>query len=269
MSQSDRSDPLDGVLAKLERANEHYAELNAEIRTYLASEPYVVVRQEHPDWEGSGDDYVSFVLRLREEAPIRLGVVLGDCAHNLRSSLDHLAWQLVVAAGNEPKGGPGGTQFPIVEAIPKKVVAIVGGVDPKALLVIDSHQPYHLGDDAPLHSLSVIRTISNTDKHQNLLLASAYVFNASANLVDRTTGQVLSNPVDKGFLYDDAVIGWYKRTPDGLLSQPDTVIDGTGSATVSLRDLPEYEYVPVQLPIENAIAFVGETLVPKLRPFIT
>src|SRR3712207_7882564 len=44
-----------------------------------------------------------------------LSVLLGDFLYNLRSSLDYLARQLVLAKGGTPKSGPGGTQFPVLE----------------------------------------------------------------------------------------------------------------------------------------------------------
>ena len=268
MTTSQGIDPLAGIWAKMERANEHFEMLDREVRSYGSRNPYDVVRQEHPNFGIDGRDYVAFVLHLREETPLRLSTILGDCIHNLRSVLDYLACQLVIAAGNKPRRGSGGTQFPIYAKKPMKSVNVVPGVQSGALTLIESFQPYHDEDNANLHPLTTIQQLSNADKHRNLVTASAYVLNAAANLRDPKTGQVLSNPISDGFLYDDAVIGWYVRSPGGLLSETDTEVQVEGSTTVSLPELEGFNYVPIQIPIQNALDFVEDTVIPALTPFL-
>jgi hypothetical protein len=39
-------------------------------------------------------DYIFSVAAIPEEWRLEVGVIIGDVAHNLRSALDHLFWQL-------------------------------------------------------------------------------------------------------------------------------------------------------------------------------
>jgi hypothetical protein len=56
-------------------------------------------------------DIAAFLERGEDEPPIYLGVVVGDFLHNLRCTLDHLVWQLVLLNGAEPSYR---NYFPIV-----------------------------------------------------------------------------------------------------------------------------------------------------------
>ena len=94
--------------------------------------------------------------------------------HDLRSALDHLAWQLVEANGGTPRDRPGEPQtaFPIRTEAPKNGLRIHGDVAPAALEVVEALQPYNVSPESPadavlwhLHRLDVI------DKHHELLLA--------------------------------------------------------------------------------------------------
>jgi len=70
-----------------------------------------------------------FTIKAATKAdnPERLGVLLGDWAHNLRSALDHLMWQLVILYGGTPNRR---TQFPIFQRkrdYDKRAPAMIGG----------------------------------------------------------------------------------------------------------------------------------------------
>lgn len=102
--------------------------------------------------------------------PIRLQLVIGDFAHNLRSALDHLAGWLVVRNRGVPTKD---TAFPILLRRPRGPLQITPriGVEPMAL--IESLQPYQTPDRAERHKLAVLREINNTDKHRSLFLATS------------------------------------------------------------------------------------------------
>jgi hypothetical protein len=80
---------IPGAWAKLVRAEIHLQTLTTETRTFLDSAPYGITKS--IDYERS-----SYLFRLDRvnEPPMSLGPIVGDFVHNLRSSLDHLAWQL-------------------------------------------------------------------------------------------------------------------------------------------------------------------------------
>lgn len=95
--------PLDGCQAKLDRAREHIEALRAAEHDYFGGDerPFNVDRHFDPS-----TNLYYFIGRVTQAPPLRLGVILGDIVHDLRSALDHLVWQLVLAAGNDPEREP-------------------------------------------------------------------------------------------------------------------------------------------------------------------
>lgn len=167
--------PLTGVFSKLDRADDHLQVIDQLVDDYLRSKPPPV----SGTFEARGDGG-AFVLNWDDvhiaPLPAKLAVVVGDWAHNVRSALDHLAWQLVLANGGTPLAGARGTQFPILvpsEGDPPwnpdaRKPAIVGGIDDEALQIVEAVQPnqWPVWFDHPLRALHYL---SNTDKHRTLL----------------------------------------------------------------------------------------------------
>jgi len=152
--------PLDGCNAKLDRAHEHLDTLTAAYREYLDSKPYVADQEARPD-----DDEIRFIGRVVVPPPLRLGTILGDLIHNLRSALDHIAWQLVVHIGKTPTRD---NQFPICtdkDDWGKTSARSLARVRKAHLDLIETFQPFHspIPDRAPLARL---HRLWNQDKHQ-------------------------------------------------------------------------------------------------------
>lgn len=88
-----------------------------------------------------------------------LGLLVGEVVHQLRSALDHLAYALVLAAGNTPTRS---TAFPVRTARPATRLRVDGGVTAAALTAIEDFQPY-LRRDPEAHPLQVLNTLWNID----------------------------------------------------------------------------------------------------------
>jgi hypothetical protein len=109
------SERLDGVREKVGWANDHFATLDDEIHEW-------VHRYMHP---GNADFYPEAGIHvIRWDAPptpLLWSVMSGNVVHNLRSALDHLVWQMVLAHDVQaPKDGPKGNAFPIKLTPPGK-----------------------------------------------------------------------------------------------------------------------------------------------------
>jgi hypothetical protein len=165
------SHPLDGSRAKIERAKEHLYNLNGEIQGIADRNPYRVVT-EHDTQTGEQ------VTKVRVTQPtLRWSAMVGDIAHNLRSALDHLVWQLVEANGTKP-----GThnEFPVLKDLDRwdsKKYKTTGrgkvkGVSKNAMERIERLQPYHRGDDYKTHPLYIAHALNIRDKHRLLNLVS-------------------------------------------------------------------------------------------------
>ena len=79
--------------AKLGRAEEHLEALEGELRAWFATEPLDAIPSarigDTEDWH----------IEISTPLPGRLSLIAGDCVHNIRCALDHLAMALAVANG--------------------------------------------------------------------------------------------------------------------------------------------------------------------------
>src|SRR5262245_2957355 len=99
---------LTGVVAKFNRSKEQFDVLRAEIGEFLDQEP-----QTHLSRGEFNADTWEWIERFQMQGPpLRWGVILGDCVHNLRSALDHLICQVALLDGGT-MDDCAQTQFPI------------------------------------------------------------------------------------------------------------------------------------------------------------
>jgi hypothetical protein len=160
---------LEGVRLKLEKAQEHLVTLDCETSAFLESEPYTVTGKP----EAEGTEYVFNVQVVRDPPPV-WSTIIGDCLQNMRSALDHLAWQLVLKSGNTPKRG---TSFPIFLDNPFALDARkelrdgfkrnVKGMRPDMVALIKELQPY-ASDDFSFDGLWILNELARIDRHQVL-----------------------------------------------------------------------------------------------------
>lgn len=156
---------LSSPRAKIERANEHLRVLDAETArfyegTAAEGKPYVVESEFRPD----SSEYV-FTVKTKREPPLRLGILLGDFAHNLRSALDHLVCQLALL--NAPTDCST-TQFPICFK-PVRFNELTGnwlkGVSTRHRAAIEKAQPYESRKPED-HALAILDWVDRVDKHR-------------------------------------------------------------------------------------------------------
>ena len=173
--------PLDGAHAKIRRARKHLEDLDQEVRLFTDTQPYSFVAEF--DEKRSAN-----VLRVQRQNSEQLSpdvpLIVGDAIHCLRSSLDHLVYQLAETIGT---GAGKWTAFPVFND-PKDF----GGQSPRLLegvgkahrTVIERLQPYHavyrIEDRKaerrflPNFVIQMTNRLDNWDKHR-LLLPSAAV----------------------------------------------------------------------------------------------
>ena len=116
-----------------------------------------------------------------------LVAVLGDCIHNLRSALDHLAYQLVVASGSNPNPN---VLFPVSHD-EFKIDRTTGTPRPAVDLpviqeicdLIDSVQPYH--DTSIGRRLATLHNLDVVDKHRTQVVTVSAVGELSQHLFAR------------------------------------------------------------------------------------
>jgi hypothetical protein len=157
---------LDDARLKIARAEEHVQRLEREIREYLDTRPYDVVKR----FRG-GQSVVA--MRVRVGPPRHVSAIAGDCLNNLRASLNLIFWMLALQTG--PKDPDRDRlAFPIF-ADESKFRAAQDGfaryIPTEAAEVVEEVQPFRTRSVA----LSLLRTLSNQDKHGFLGLTVKHV----------------------------------------------------------------------------------------------
>ena len=182
--------PLYDAREKWLRANEHYVALKALVTELLPYDP-----RYNPVWayslpvtyEREGNVY-RFFAEAGEFDAGRIAVILGDVLFNLRSSLDHIVYELHVQlhGGTIPEDKERWPAFPIADADarakrgPIERWREVSDLPADQRDAIAALQPYNtaLDDEAYLRDqLQAINELNNIDKHRHLhvLRASAWM----------------------------------------------------------------------------------------------
>jgi hypothetical protein len=161
------------VRVKIERARKHLADFELQAEAFRDAYTHVIGTKTDPK--------TSEAFQYFQKLPISRFEVLaiaGDVLQNLRSALDHLAYQLVEAGQCRPLGEKVGKRvaFPIIEKSKdykgfkaKKIK----GARKSAVKAIDSLRPYKGGNSA----LWFLHYANNVDKHRHLVqVGSDYLF---------------------------------------------------------------------------------------------
>lgn len=166
---------LRGVDAKIRWAKGHLTKLKRGINDTLTTHPYRFVGE----MDAQTGEYVLSVRDLPAMDPA-WSLQVGDVVHNLRSALDHLAWQLVILDGGEPTEK---TQFPVR----KSALNAKGELahtqlrpavsNPDILDALEAVQPYIGPEGQPANyaenPLWRLNRLDITDKHRLLLVVRA------------------------------------------------------------------------------------------------
>lgn len=170
---------LSEVRHKMERAKKHILDVEAAIRLFTKSD--FVQPEQNPD-TGQVDYKVMNVV----SAVLDISLITGDAIHNLRSSLDHLAYQLVMANGGTPSQSTG---YPICENLErcttKFLQAKVEGMSNAAIDLIKKTKSYAGGND----EFWIIHRLDIVDKHHLRLDVRCSVENVEIGIVHDSPDQ--------------------------------------------------------------------------------
>lgn len=168
---------LNGIQAKLDRADKHLADIQERGVAWVSKEE----SWKFPSKVNEGERRIVVSLRLIKPAPPVLALMTDEVVHHLRSSLDHLASYLVERGGGEV----GRAAWPIVgsrfrwdrvverrrrrwEIWRKKGGGPLGGTTPEMRAFVESKQPYHGPGKARDDPLFELNDLWNAYKHRVL-----------------------------------------------------------------------------------------------------
>lgn len=229
-------DALEGVRLKLDRAEHTIEEIYEAIVEYLAEENYSIIGEFNSETS-------EYVLRGKvTKSTAEVGVTAGDVVHNLRSALDHLAWQLALLTTSTPYNF---TQFPIAltegEFRRDRGQKMIRDLSPKHRARIETFQPYHGTNTAwTPFALRDLRVLSNTDKHRLInatvakSVAKHQVMVGERLVIVRDATAYRDVSWFQGGPIDGAEIA--RMTLEGVGPDPEVKMEGLLGVTVSFDD---------------------------------
>src|SRR4051794_30604414 len=174
---------------------------------------------------------------------------------NLRTTLDYLVWQLVLASGKRPSRRTG---FPVVRREKDWEVqsrAALRGIDPEWVAEIEAVQPYHWPDEPSAHPLAILDHVNNLNKHRFLPPAAVGLQNLNLLInVEEAPGEVIES---QDFTGRPIVAGGELarfRVPSKALLE--VILNESPRARLSFDDGVEHEWHPFEL-----VHWVQETII--------
>jgi hypothetical protein len=150
---------------KIERANEHLSVLQNEVRDWVSSQQYRVSEDSN-----TKPDEQTLTRRLVNPPvpPSGWGLVIGDFASNIRSALDHVAWQLALLNTQRPDKF---TAFPIIKDLrdtrsAQRFDTAVQSMKQGHRDLVRGHQPSERAINPHTDLLWVLSELRNADTHR-------------------------------------------------------------------------------------------------------
>lgn len=154
------------IRPKIERARERFSELKAAIASFHNTKPYAIETKRDP----TSRRLIYYLTRVLP-VPLTVSAIAGDMLQNLRSALDHLAYQLVLVGEQRP--GPfTHVYFPIADdhsQYRNRRPRQTKGMRADAVSAIDALKPYRGGNE----TLWRLHRLNNIDKHRLLVTAGS------------------------------------------------------------------------------------------------
>ena len=244
------------IRVKAERAKRHLCDLEVARNSFLNSNPYRIECESNPQ-----TGYNIYRVFDIQSTPVEIGLIVGDAIHNLRSALDHLAYQLVISNGKIPTKQ---TAFPVFDDATKYKAGLAGkvsGMAKSAIDEIDAAEPYQGGKGA---GLWVLHYLDIADKHHALLIPLINVTGASFTISGfwergyRGVGGV-SFPNFGKPLKDGDVVATREAEMDNDMSL---------NLDVAFTEPEVIEGKPVIETLQRLVALVDD-LILRFKPFLT
>jgi hypothetical protein len=259
---------LDSVFLKIERAENHMTSLEKDVERVFPKHRYVVT----PEIHENGLRHV-FKTDNPPVTPPMWSLMVADLIHNLRTSLDHLAHQLVLAS----KGSPNiHTSFPIRDEPDRSrtwrnplngervLPRIAGGVTKDIRKVLEVVQPY--SGPKRNHGLDLLRELDNIDKHRRLVVVAAATSSAISSAIGGdplapppSTTKFTRRPIQHGSVI--AIVKYerpYMQPDPNLFFIPDIAFDE--------RDHRVYQD-PLRIVTADLFDLVRDVVVPQFQQF--
>ena len=247
---------LDSVRQKVVRSKIHLNSLDGETQRYFDLKPCEVMPEEEAN---SG----RIILRFKEKIPVPVAIplIIGDALQNLRSALDYLVWELVLAANGNPTNKH---MFPICDthdAFKEQVRrGRLDGIAPDAIAEIEGLQPFNTGQDTERAVLRILDTFTNINKHRRLLLAALATHHSQTEFIGTQSGHSVQNTLTPRYDNAEIAVG-----PAPILGD-EMEVKGDALFFITFQERP-CEGCIYQAVLNQLWHFVNESVVPKFERF--
>ena len=191
------------------------------------------------------------------EHQFAIALVAGDFISRLRSSLDHLAWQLAMLTTDKPSRN---ICFPVHEKdsldTQLGIVKTTYGIPDEAVAVMKSFQPYHTGDMYKTSHLWRLQRLWNIDKHRHIT-----PHGAATDWLFRTDSSPVPYPAQIEQLDDGIVMRIPLTAKDKVHLNPDPI-----KVAVRFDDRSEGLSMGIQ-DFFDMYQFVADTVFPAFARF--
>lgn len=240
--------PLDGPRLKLRRADKHLSAIKVVIDRFIASKPYAFVLEGNP----KPPNY-NIVARVRHLPDEEWGLIIGDFAHNARSALDLLVYQLSQLSLDNNKRS--NLQFPIfdeVDGYARNVQRYLAGVTPEHIAIIEGFQPYKGIRGSHNDALGILHAINNADKHRIINIVGAVgsfegigfgAGRVGTNII-RGSGTGIRVGHSSGVNFGDGFT--YRGVGDGIIVKDRTIVAKLTSKTPPPVNMHPYFQIAIQ-----------------------
>jgi hypothetical protein len=154
------------ICHKLAYSKRLVALLDSEIDWYLNEKSEDMIR------EGYKNPSEFAAMIQGREIPVIIPLICGDALQNIRSTLDYLVWELVLANKDKPDEA---NAFPVCKdpaSFSDAKKRRLRGIHADAVALIESMQPYTFGKGNEEQSfLFVLDKLANIQKHRSILIA--------------------------------------------------------------------------------------------------
>lgn len=206
------------IRIKIKRANKHIGDLEDAVRDFVQPVGKTIRFNQDPKMGNVGMQFSDLYI-YQSDIP----AIAGDAVHNLRSALDHLAFQLAevgIARGEKPVEKWEDVQFPIgngPDGYKSMKARRVQGMTREAIEAIDALYPYKGGN----HALWLLRQLDNTDKHNFIITAgSNFILDGMALKNDEpffTALDIAHDQLDVNLAPGESVVKMRIRNSNALL----------------------------------------------------
>ena len=194
-------------------------------------------------------------------------VIIGDVLHNMRSTLDHIAYALAATHTRPlPDDIAKESEFPIYRYESNQLARRIRGIHPDAQAILKTLQPYNRGDDFASHPLWALYELSNIDKHRLLLVGA--VGSLAAGFSPDLFRNCLLGDVDVygGIIESEAIVVRYRAVPKDPSKEMHVEFDPLLQIIFNCGSTVKGKGVISTL--ATAHKYIIDDVIPALQPFL-